>query len=89
MAFTSQIDQREQTIKQKLEILNRERISNAAYGITSLCRILAVVNRHNAGEVEIENEELLAVTNRYVSGGLEAAIIELSTTIQYLTEPDI
>jgi hypothetical protein len=72
---------------------NPTQFFNKLYGllcaITSICQLLVVINRHNAGEVLIENEELLAVATRYVSGGLEAEIMELSTIIQYLTEPNI
>lgn len=76
-------------VKKNLEILNRERVSRAAYGISSICQLLGVIHRHQSGEVLIENEEFMGIAGRYISGGLETAIMELSTTIQNLTEPEL
>ncbi len=50
---------------------------------------MGVIHRHQLGEVLIEDKEFLVVAGRYINGVLETEIMELSVTIQNLTEPEL
>lgn len=65
----------------KTQAPNMERISNAAYGIVSILKLLGPLNRHVLGEVPIDDAVILEVASGYVIGGLETAIRELAITI--------
>ena len=65
---------------------NMERISEAAYGIVSILKVLGPLNRHLSGDVPIEDKTVLEIANRNLTGGLQSALQVLATTILDLSE---
>ena len=72
-----------------VEQINKKRINQAAYGITSLSRVITVINRHKSESIPLDNAEIAEIFNGNVMGGLQAAIEELSIEISELSEPSL